>query len=370
MITSLLHQHICQRKPLFQGKRKLSLSNQEIDVTKMKTSTCKMAKKTSLHRLYIFIQDKSILEWMVIVCAGLFIVMAIITFSFPIFAKEKFSLEITFPQDTDLEEQFYSTLIPFNEQEEKEYEPHPDVVKTLDLTEYTVKKGQTISEIAQSFRLNVDTIISYNNIKSVRKIYPGMNLFIPNTDGIKYYVKKGDCLSCIAGKFGISLNNLLDWNNISSSVINPGLVLFIPGVRMNKFDLAKVLGTLFKYPASGRLTSRYGWRINPITKKRHFHNGIDIANSPGTKIKAAMDGKVLKISYNHIYGKYVIIRHDNGYQTFYGHLIKVTVEKGKTVLQGEKIGEMGNTGQSTGNHLHFSIYKNGETVDPLLYLKK
>jgi murein DD-endopeptidase MepM/ murein hydrolase activator NlpD len=317
----------------------------------------------------MFLQDKSILEWIVVVCTGLFIIFAVFSWCFTYVVKEKFPLEVHFPQDTDLNEEFYSSIVPFDEQEEGLYEPHPGAVKVLDVTKYTVKKGQTISEIAVAFRLNVDTIISYNKIKSVRKIYPGMNLLIPNTDGITYSVRKGDCLSGIAGKFGIPLNNLLDWNNISSSVINPGLVLFIPGVRMNKFDLAKVMGTLFISPTSGRLSSRYGWRIHPISHKRHFHNGIDIAGPPGTKIKAAMDGKVLKTGYSHIYGKYVIVRHDNGFQTFYGHLRKIMVEKGTTVLQGNKLGEMGNTGYSTGSHLHFSIYKNGETVDPLLYVK-
>ncbi|MBN2532501.1 MAG: M23 family metallopeptidase [Spirochaetales bacterium] len=384
MISSLLQQNICQRKSPVEHKKKLSLSNRGININVLPASSVKMAKNTPLHRLYIVMQDKSILEWIAVLCTGLFVVLTLITYGFTFFVKERFSLAISFPRDTDLEEylinynhastdveeKLYTFITPLDTQEEKEYDPYPDRVKTLSTMEYTVKKGQTISEIALAFRLNVDTIISYNNIKSVRKIYPGMKILIPNTDGITYYVKKGDCLSGIAGKFGISLNNLLDWNNISSSVIHSGSVLFIPGARMSKYKLAEVMGTLFKYPASGGISSRYGWRIHPISRKRHFHNGIDITDSPGTPIRASRDGKILKIGYNQVYGKYIIIQHDNGFQTFYGHLRKETVGKGKIVHQGDKIGEMGNTGYSTGFHVHFSIYKNGETVDPLLYLKK
>jgi LysM repeat protein len=370
MIPSLLHQEIYQRKSFSKQKQKPAFSQPDMNSRGLISASGHKKKNAFWHRLYIILEDRSILEWTAAVCTGIFLILALAGYCYTCFAKERFQLDIRFPRDSDLEMELYEHLVPVYEKEEKTYHPHPDAVETLKITDYTVKKGETVSEIALAFRLNVDTIISYNNIKSVRKLYPGMNLRIPNTEGITYKVKKGDCLSGIAGKFGISLDDLLDWNNITSSVINPGLVLFIPGVKMNKFDRARVMGTLFIYPAYGRVSSPYGWRDHPISKKRHFHNGVDIANSPGTVIKAAMDGRVIKTGYSHIYGKYIIIRHGNGFQTLYGHLRKIIAGKGTTVVQGNKIGEMGNTGYSTGTHLHFSIYKNGETVDPLLYLKK
>ena len=369
MIPELLQQRIAKRRLLINGKGKKITSTHRSSSTNRQHGSLHSNDRSALHRLYMFIEDKSILEWLTIIIIVLIACLMVLSVIIDFVTRDAYRFDLILDPDADFHAAYYNIIVPEQTREEQDFVSHPEALKTLAMSEYTVKKGETISEIAKAFRLNIDTIISYNNIKSVRKLYPGMNLLIPNTDGIKYRVGKGDCLSLIAGRFGISLNSLLDWNNVTSEIINTGDVFFIPGAKMNSFELKKVLGTLFKYPVLGRLTSRYGWRIHPISKKRHFHNGIDIARSSGSTIVASLDGRVLKIGFNHIYGKYVIVRHDNGFQTFYGHLNKVTVEKGAYVSQGKKIGEMGSTGYSTGSHLHFSIYKNGETVDPLEYLK-
>jgi murein DD-endopeptidase MepM/ murein hydrolase activator NlpD len=100
-----------------------------------------------------------------------------------------------------------------------------------------------------------------------------------------------------------------------------------------------------------------------------FHYGIDIAAPEGSPIMAAMQGTVLQIGSNSNYGKYIILGH-SGFQTLYGHLSRVLVAKGTRVGQGQKIGEMGNTGYSTGTHLHFTIIRTDsmDPVDPLRYL--
>ena len=274
----------------------------------------------------------------------------------------------SFPLDTDVEQFYIRSLVPEDIGSGNDYVPDPESLRTLSITGYTVRKGDSVSLIASSFGLTIDTLISFNKIEHVRKVYPGMKLRIPNTSGVPYTVRSGDCLSGIAERFSMSLNDLLDWNNIDSAVISPGQVLFIPGARMNKNDLARVLGTLFVYPVKGGLSSDYGWRIHPISGKKHFHNGIDITNFMGTPVRAAMAGRVVKIGVNNIYGKFLIIQHDGGFQTFYGHLNRITTASGAWVNQGQKVGEMGNTGYSTGPHLHFSIYRNGETVNPMKYL--
>jgi murein DD-endopeptidase MepM/ murein hydrolase activator NlpD len=91
-------------------------------------------------------------------------------------------------------------------------------------------------------------------------------------------------------------------------------------------------------------------------------------NKPGTPILAAMVGSVGSVGWNANYGYFVILKH-SGYQTLYGHLKRYVVQKGQKVRQGEKIGELGTTGYSTGPHLHFAIFKNGQPVDPLRFLK-
>jgi murein DD-endopeptidase MepM/ murein hydrolase activator NlpD len=110
-------------------------------------------------------------------------------------------------------------------------------------------------------------------------------------------------------------------------------------------------------------------RNDPFTGRRRFHNGIDLAGPIGTPIGAAMPGTVVHTeAQTGNYGKFVIVRHDGGFQTLYAHLDSFAVRKGQYVSQGQTIGSMGNTGRSTGPHLHFSIIRNGSFVDPLGFL--
>ena len=116
------------------------------------------------------------------------------------------------------------------------------------------------------------------------------------------------------------------------------------------------------------LTSAYGWRIHPITGKESFHNGVDLANGSGTPIYAARSGTVTVATYNGVYGYYVQINHGDGFSSLYGHLTHYIVGVGQQVSAGQVIGYMGSTGWSTGPHLHFTIYYNGGTVNPMNYI--
>jgi LysM repeat protein len=241
-------------------------------------------------------------------------------------------------------------------------------LNTINFTEYRINENDTISGIAHKFKLELDTIISFNQIEDARRILVGDIYKIPSRDGLLYTVRRGDNLSNISKSFDVALNDLLDANNLDSDILHPGQDLFVPGAKMRNFDLKKVLGELFIYPVTGRLTSTYGMRKDPFTGVLRFHNGIDIANSSGSPIQAAMQGTVATIGTHPSYGKYVILSHSEGYQTWYAHLSAYSVKKGQYVSQGQKIGEMGNTGYSTGSHLHFSIFKRGNHVDPLKFL--
>ncbi len=244
----------------------------------------------------------------------------------------------------------------------------PQALKSLSITGYTVKRGDTLSGIAQRFRLNLDTIISYNNIRDARALRAGTRLEVPSSDGIKYTVRRGDALSVIARRFGVPLNGILDWNDLDSELILPGAELFIPNARLGEMELNRVLGRLFIFPTRGRVTSRFGNRKDPFTGVRRFHNGLDIANRAGTAIHAAMSGRVAMLGYNPNFGKYIILSHPEGFQTLYGHLSQFRVSRGERISQGQTIGIMGNTGYSTGPHLHFSIFRRGEPVDPYKFL--
>lgn len=239
----------------------------------------------------------------------------------------------------------------------------------LAVEEYTLVEGDTLLGLALEHDLRMDTLVSFNQIDDVRRMRVGDRYRIPNRDGLLYTVRGGDSLLSIADAHGTETNAILDANDMISSEISAGEVIFVPNARMNETDLKLILGELFAYPVRARFTSGFGMRNDPFTGVRRFHNGIDLAGRPGTPIRAAMAGRVVHIETQiGNYGRFVILRHDGGFQTLYAHLDGFSVRVGQYVSQGGQIGTMGNTGRSTGPHLHFSVIKNGSFVDPLEYL--
>jgi len=237
---------------------------------------------------------------------------------------------------------------------------------------YKVRSGDTISTIARKFGLsNISTLISVNDIGNVRQLAAGQKLKIPSMDGIVYTVKKGDSINSIVDKNKISITELLDVNDLSSETLSVGQVLFLPGAAMDSKSLQNAMGELFSMPIKNkfRWTSPFGPRIDPISGKRSSHTGVDMAAPTGTPIYASMSGRVSYSGVSNVFGIYVIINHGNGYQTMYAHMSKSLATKGQWVSQGTKIGLVGSTGYSTGPHLHFMVYKNGNLIDPKSVLK-
>ena len=126
----------------------------------------------------------------------------------------------------------------------------------------------------------------------------------------------------------------------------------------------------FKYsaPLKGKVTSGFGYRVHPISKETTFHYGVDIAASLGDTIKSFAAGTVTEVGTGTINGKYVKVDHGEGYWTRYCHLSKISVKKGDKVALGEKLGEAGTTGQSTGVHLHFEVRWKDKLMNPADYL--
>lgn len=131
-------------------------------------------------------------------------------------------------------------------------------------------------------------------------------------------------------------------------------------------------GGKFKFPLASytRVSDEYGMRIHPTLKVEQFHNGVDLASPKGTAIYAAYDGKVVAATYSATMGNYVMINHGDELYTIYMHASALYVEKGDIVVRGETIAAVGSTGRSTGNHLHFSVRKNGSYVSPWDYISK
>lgn len=117
-----------------------------------------------------------------------------------------------------------------------------------------------------------------------------------------------------------------------------------------------------------RITSKFGGRDDPFTRSAAFHHGLDIAGPYRSSIFSTADGKVTFAGRNGGYGNFIQIKHSDTYVTKYGHLSSITVEPGQKVKKGDKIGEMGSTGRSTGVHLHYEVLLDGNRVDPLPYI--
>lgn len=245
----------------------------------------------------------------------------------------------------------------------------PPAPVTLELSTYTVRSGDSLASIAKRFGLNMDTIVSANGISSALAVKIGAQLRVPNINGLIYKVRPGDQLVSIAKRYKIDTTRIVDANDLGSSVLVSGQSLFIPGARLPDSAIRQALGPKFAWPIRGPLSSYFGYRPDPFTGVRRFHAGIDIVVDAGTPIHAAMDGRVADVGYNANFGNYIILSHADGFQTLYGHLTSASVAVGDVAAQGAAIGISGNTGYSTGPHLHFGLYKRSLALNPLKYLK-
>jgi murein DD-endopeptidase MepM/ murein hydrolase activator NlpD len=241
--------------------------------------------------------------------------------------------------------------------------------RTLLYSLYTIQKGDIIGDLAAGFGLNQDTLISANNIKNTRLIQIGQMLRVPNQDGIFYTVKNGDTLASIAEKYKSEPKAIEVANELFSASLRAGAVLFIPGARLDWVNLQEINGDLFIWPIPGYITSPYGYRKSPFTGVRQFHSGLDLGSPTGTPVRAAMSGRISAVGWDDTFGNYIVISHHSGYRTLYGHLNLIRVKAGAYVGTGERIGDVGSTGLSTGPHLHFTVYKNGVTVNPRNLMK-
>ncbi|MEL3908613.1 MAG: M23 family metallopeptidase [Treponemataceae bacterium] len=243
----------------------------------------------------------------------------------------------------------------------------PLALSDLYYSVYVVQKGDIVGNIAEEFGVSQDAIISINKLKNTRALQINQILKIPSLDGIVYTVKEGDTASSIADNYKISLEKLALVNSLKDENLEEGKIVFLPDARLDWATLQEINGDLFMSPLryGYRFTSGYGWRRDPFTGGRSFHNGVDLATYRGAPVFPVLGGIVSAAGYNSVYGNYVIVRHHSGYQTMYGHLSSISVSRGNFVNTATQIGRVGSTGRSTGPHLHLTVYKNGATINPL-----
>lgn len=285
------------------------------------------------------------------------------------------------------------TEIPLNEigNEEKLY--NHLLTSSEEIKIHDVEVGESLWTIAQIYDMNVDDLIEANPDKNPSKIQIGdqVKLIVPKpmltvatvseieyTEEIKFEseIEYNDNMytnekkTKVIGEAGLAKlvinevkhNGLLVEKEILKEEIieKPIDELIVKGTK----EVPKTVATgAFLMPTRGRISSRYGMRNG------RMHRGLDIASSPGTSIKAADGGKVVFAGYRGAYGNLVEVDHGNGYKTRYAHCSKILVKPGDKVYKGQHIATMGNTGRSTGPHLHLEILKNGTNQNPSNFVK-
>lgn len=229
---------------------------------------------------------------------------------------------------------------------------------------YTVHKGDTLGGVALMFGVSVNTIKGANDIKG-GIIHEGDTLVILPITGVRYTTVWGDTLAGVAKKYKADAHEIAQYNDLEDGAsLAVGVSLIIPDGELTL--PAPVHSTIIaKSPLRGAggpaLSGYYAWPVNGgvLTQGLHGYNGIDIGAQSGTNILAAADGTVIIAksngAWNGGYGNYVVIQHDNGTQTLYGHASRVYVSVGQQVAQGGTIAAVGRTGKATGSHLHFEV---------------
>ncbi|MEA3506373.1 MAG: M23 family metallopeptidase [Elusimicrobiota bacterium] len=242
---------------------------------------------------------------------------------------------------------------------------------------YAVKKNQELVQQNVHYSQQVEeTLNMLSNVKRIEAQLRGM-LGMKSAKNIVEHYPTGGAFSEDSGMFLSGSDSINHRSRFESNVAEIKRESWqqnqslndIKGFINRKKDV--LLSTPSIWPVFGYITSGYGWRTNPISRRRENHRAIDIYNMQGlrTPIRTTARGRVVLAGWAGSYGKLAIIDHGNGFSTRYAHLSRFTVEQGDKVEQGQIIGYIGSSGNSTGPHLHYEVWHQGKPVNPMQFVK-
>lgn len=253
-------------------------------------------------------------------------------------------------------------------------------------TTYVVERGDTPRGIAERFGIEPETLLGGNPQLSQESslLQTDVELIILPVDGVLHDVQPGETLDSIANQYGVPVEDIIAYepNNLEFPYrLYPETQILVPGAVRELFvwtppDLSSVVGNTswegagvrpvivgtgtFLYPVNSRNYTQYYW---------YGHRGLDIALAEGSAVTASDTGTVTYAGWNNYgYGNLIVVNHGNGYETFYAHLSGINVVPGQIVYQGNVIGASGNTGNSSGPHIHFEIRVYGNQDDPCWHI--
>ena len=252
----------------------------------------------------------------------------------------------------------------------------------LEPVEYRVQPGETLSHIAQRFGLRTESLVWANGLSNVDIIKIDQRILVPPADGVLHTVAGGDTLSGIAARYNADVDRIYEYApelQASPNALVVGQAIMVPGGRIEAprrlvadRSLQRPAEAGAAAPGASRpASSGFAWpTFGPIFSYfSQWHRGIDISPPYGTPVYASADGVVVgTIVESWGLGWHVIVDHGDGYTTTYAHLSSFAVGVGERVGQGQMVGRVGATGQSTGPHVHFEVRRNGAPLNPLNFL--
>ena len=238
----------------------------------------------------------------------------------------------------------------------------------LTIYEYETRAGDTLLTLAARFGLPYGTLATINRLGDVDRLTPGMNLLVPSVPGLFIPQEPESDLELL-------MSASRDLTHAKELILrgggNAGKFRFLPGLDYTPTERAFFLNIAFRFPLpAARLTSGFGLRRNSVTGNLKRHDGLDLAAPSGTDVYATRDGTVIASGEDPVYGKFVRIAHEGGWESLYGHLSVVLADLRKDLRSGTIIGRVGSTGQSTGPHLHFELRRGGKALDPASLLSR
>jgi len=241
-----------------------------------------------------------------------------------------------------------------------------ELASALTIYSYTPAENENLLGIAARCNIPYATLASLNRYSHLEDLASGKPMLLPTMPGI--FVPEAPTTDIERLIFSARQENA-----VALSIPRDGQTerfYFVPGDDFSPTERVFFLNRDFQFPLkSFQISSVYGMRINPVTGKQSMHGGIDLAAPQGTEVYAAKSGTVTELGEDAVYGKYVIISHENNMVSLYGHLSSISTGLNAKVLSGTVIGKVGSTGQSTGPHLHFELRQNGQSRDPAKLLR-
>ncbi len=240
--------------------------------------------------------------------------------------------------------------------------------QNLTVYQYRLEDGDDFFRIASRLTLSQASLATLNELSSP-EVAPVLGyLLIPNVPGVFVpETPRSDLGAALAERLTEDENDGVEIHIRTRS--GPRRFTFFPGADFTAEERREFLKPGFTHPLpDGRISSGFGPRPSPFTGRQTFHTGVDIAAPSGTAIRAARGGIVTSITRDQVYGLKVRIEHDEVYETRYAHLGQVNVELNERVTSGMIIGRVGNTGLTTGAHLHFEVHVHGEPVNPAAHV--